>query len=92
MIKLGNDGYYYMSENHIKYDLFEGMTIGRKKRKTSDIIFIFIQPHYIDYEQDEFVGYFYGGIHDNEDFIKMIVDKFEIKNKNFIHFNKGENL
>ena len=87
MIKLGNDGYYYISDNNIKYDLYEGMTIGKEERKTSDIIFILIQPQYINYDNcNEFVGYFYGDIYENEDFIKILVDKFEIENKNGINF------
>ena len=52
MIKKDNDGLFYESKSGKRYNLLEGVTIG--KRKTSDIIFI------MPYEDDNIVGYLYG--------------------------------
>ena len=42
MIKLGDEGYYFTSKSGIKYDLYEGLTMGGPRRYTSDAIFIML--------------------------------------------------
>ena len=41
MLQLTEDGYKFISENGIEYDILEGVTIGVSPRKTSDMIFIY---------------------------------------------------
>ena len=89
-IKLKNDGFVYISEKGIEYELLEGFTIGRKERYTSDIIFITLMN--ADYDIDEIiVGYLYGAHafannpKEYQESIKEIVEEFEKK-----HFEKTE--
>ena len=42
MLKLKEDGYVYVSDRGIEYELLEGMSIGAERKYTSDIIFIML--------------------------------------------------
>ena len=52
------DGYYFTSDEGIRYNLYEGVTMNGKNRKSSDIIFIVLD----DYEEanSEVLGMLYG--------------------------------
>lgn len=60
------EGYNFISDNGIRYDLLEGMSLNGKS--TSDIVYIhlnydedlFEDVIYLHDEIDEFVGWFYG--------------------------------
>ena len=39
-LKMTKEGYIFVSESGIEYDLYEGLSIGAPKRYTSDILFI----------------------------------------------------
>lgn len=69
MIKLSYDGYIFISDSGIQYDLLEGVTIGRPEQYTSDKIFIVLND--FRYEpQHSIVGYLWGASH-LEDCIKI---------------------
>ncbi len=85
MLKLKEDGYCYISDIGIKYELLEGIKIGGKEKNTSDIIFIMLTNP--DYNVDNnIVGYLFGAgmIESNlkgyEESIKKMVTEFEEKN------------
>ena len=59
MLKLKEDGYVYVSDRGIEYELLEGMSIGANKRYTSDIIFIILNNAEYNVE-DHIVGYLFG--------------------------------
>lgn len=87
MLKLGKDGYIFISKNGNRYEILEGMTIGNDKRKTSDIIFIMYDP--LD-EPLELVSWLYGAtafreyneIKEFEESITELVDQYEKQNRN----------
>ena len=85
MLKLKEDGYVYVSDRGIEYELLEGMSIGAERRYTSDIIFIVLNNAEYDVE-DHIVGYLFGAgvferqLMDYDESIKAIVDDFEKKN------------
>ena len=88
MIKLGNEGYYFVSDSGIKYDLYEGLTFGNEKRYTSDMVFVVLSDRrYLDNVGDLVVGGFFGAVFfdaakDSEDdlYIGYIVQEYEKKN------------
>lgn len=87
MIKLGNEGYYFISDSDIKYDLYEGVTMGGDKRYTSDTIFIMLtDERYIDKVESHFVNYWMGAFFLEEDIndydidIGALVTEYEKKN------------
>lgn len=85
VLKLKSDGYVYVSDRNIEYELLEGMSIGSEQRHTSDIIFIMLNNE--DYNVDNnVVGYLFGAdifLEDQryyEESIKEMVDEFEKRN------------
>lgn len=91
MIKINSEGYYFVSDSGIRYDLFEGVSMWGDRQYTSDIIFIVISGlnNEIDTPADHFVGYMYGAsfLSDNigeyEGYISEMVEEYEQK-----HFTK----
>lgn len=85
MLKLKEDGYVYVSDRGIEYELLEGISIGAERRYTSDIIFIVLNNAEYNVE-DHIVGYLFGAgvferqLMDYDESIKEIVDDFEKKN------------
>ena len=86
MLKLKEDGYVFVSDRGIEYELLEGMSIGSEQKYTSDIIFIMLNN--AEYNVDNnVVGYLFGAdifLEDSryyEESIKEMVDEFE--NRNF---------
>lgn len=84
-IELNDEGYVYISEKGIKYELLEGVSIGSKQQFTSDLLFITLLD--ADYNvNDLVVGYLFGACifrdSPNEylDSIKRLVDEYESKN------------
>jgi hypothetical protein len=82
---LSNEGYTYVSENGIEYELLEGLSIGNGHKYTSDIIFICLTDP--DYDVNEMVvGYLFGASFFEEakpeyqESIKEMVTDFEKKN------------
>lgn len=90
-----DEGYSYISDNGIKYDLLEGKSLCGKT--TSDILYIhlyydaelFENVLYKHDEIDEFVGWFYGATMVNEpklsfqkefkDYVERFVNEYEEK-------------
>lgn len=85
MLKLKEDGYVYVSDRGIEYELLEGMSIGAERKYTSDIIFIVLNNAEYNVE-DHIVGYLFGAgvlekqLMDYDESIKAIVDDYEKKN------------
>ena len=85
MLKLKEDGYVYVSDRGIEYELLEGMSIGSERKYTSDIIFIMLNNAEYNVE-DHIVGYLFGAsvlerqLMDYDESIKSIVDDYEKKN------------
>lgn len=81
MLRKDKEGYKYISENGIIYNLLEGLTFGNEKRFTSDIVFITVGC-----TENPIVGYFYGAKDFNakkkeaNEYIKKRVDEYEKKN------------
>ena len=91
MIKRNDDGYYFVSDSGIRYDLFEGVTMYGNRQYTSDAIFIMLgDDRYFDQIPYHFVDYLMGAtffIDDMDEYDKDIasmVEKFEIKNDIYI--------
>ncbi len=88
MLQLKDDGYMYISNSGIEYELLEGVSIGADKLYTSDIVFIMLLN--CDYNVDNnVVGYLFGSssMFDSEadaksyeESIRNIVDEFEKRN------------
>ena len=85
MLKLKEDGYVYVSDRGIEYELLEGMSIGSERKYTSDIIFIMLNN--AEYNVDNnVIGYLFGAeifLEDSryyEESIKEMVDEFEKRN------------
>ena len=85
MIYVKDDGYVFVSDLGIEYELLEGMSIGAEKRYTSDIIFIMLID--ANYNVDtNCVGYLYGAtiIDKNIDIyqesIRELVTEYEKRN------------
>lgn len=85
MLKLKSDGYVYVSDRRIEYELLEGVSLGTEQRYTSDIIFIMLNNE--DYNVDNnIVGYLFGAdifLEESkyyEESIKEMVDEFEKRN------------
>ena len=85
MLKLKEDGYVYISDRGIEYELLEGMSIGSERKYTSDIIFIMLNNAEYNVE-DHIVGYLFGAsvferqLMDYDESIKAMVDEFEKRN------------
>lgn len=61
MIRLDNEGYYFVSSSGIRYCLYEGNTFGGKQIYTSDTIFIMLaDDRYYDKVKTHFVNYYMG--------------------------------
>ena len=85
MLKLKEDGYVYISDRGIEYELLEGMSIGTERKYTSDIIFIVLNNAEYNVE-DHIVGYLFGAsvlekdLMSYDESIKELVDDFEKRN------------
>lgn len=84
-----NNHLIYVSENTgLKYELLDGVTIGGKETKTSDICFIILMNADIDTDE-HFVGWLFGSnlindkdyIEDYNEEIGKIVTAYELKNE-----------
>lgn len=84
---LRNDGYHFISENGIEYEILEGMSIGAKiRRYSSCLIFVVLFDQTETFDAVQIIDFFCdqedfgkeGG--DNEKYIREIVDKFEKEN------------
>ena len=87
MIKLGKEGFYFVSKSGIKYVLYEGVTFGGARTYTSDTIFIFLSDErYLEKVNDHFVGYWMGATFFEEDLneynknIGRLVERYELEN------------
>ena len=90
MIKLKSDGYVFISDLGIEYELLEGVSMGADKQYTSDIVFIMLMD--ANYNIDtNFVDYVYGAtlwkdesnknyIEDCVEMIRASVKKYEERN------------
>ena len=85
MIKLKNDGYVFISDLGIEYELLEGASMGADKQYTSDIVFIMLMD--ANYNADtHFVDYLFGAttmenrIDEYEESIREIVRAYEKRN------------
>lgn len=88
MLQLKNDGYVYISDSGIEYELLEGVSIGADKQYTSDIVFIMLLD--CDYNVDNnVVGWLFGSstMFDSEEnaksyeeSIRDIIEEFEKRN------------
>ena len=85
MLNLTEDGYVYTSKNGIKYDLFEGTSIGISPKKTSDIIFVMMSD--VDFNvENHIVGWLFGAyilpnrLDEYDASIAEIVDIYEKEN------------
>lgn len=90
MIKLKSDGYVFVSDLGIEYELLEGVSMGAEKQYTSDIVFIMLMD--ANYNVDtNFVDYVYGAtlwkdesnknyIEDCVETIRASVKKYEERN------------
>lgn len=88
MLQLKDDGYVYISDSGIEYELLEGVSIGADKQYTSDIMFIMLLN--CDYNVDNnVVGWLFGSssmfdseanVKSYEESIRSIVDEFERRN------------
>lgn len=91
------NGYQFVSDNGVLYDLLEGKSL--KGATTSDIVFVmFNYRDYDDYAEnpdDLFVGFFYGAdfvkerVYDDENisFLDYLTEEYEKKNPNVIQKN-----
>lgn len=85
MIYIKEDGYVFISDIGIEYELLEGVSIGAEKRYTSDIIFIMLID--ANYNVDtNCVGYLFGAtiidgyIDTYQESIKELVSEYEKRN------------
>ena len=85
MIKLEKEGYIFISEKGLKYELLEGVSIGSTPQYTSDIIFIMFSD--LDLTVDTpLVNFLYGATFINEsieeynEIIEGMVEEFERRN------------
>ena len=85
MLNLTENGYVYTSKNGIKYDLFEGTSIGISPKKTSDIIFVMMSD--VDFNvENHIVGWLFGAfilpnrLDEYDASITEMVDIYEKKN------------
>lgn len=85
MIKLEKEGYIFISEKGLKYELLEGVSIGSTPQYTSDIIFIMFSD--LDIKVDTpLVNFLYGATFINESIeeynsmIGEMVQEFEMRN------------
>lgn len=88
MLHLKDDGYVFVSNSGIEYELLEGVSIGADKQYTSDIVFIMLLD--CDYNVDNNVaGWLFGSssMFDSEadaksyeESIRNIVNEFEKRN------------
>jgi len=85
MLELKEDGYVYISNRGIEYELLEGVSIGTEKKYTSDIIFIMLAnaEYYVD---NNVIGYLFGASVMGNDLlvydetIRELVNNFEKRN------------
>ncbi len=89
MIKLNNEGYYFISDSGIRYELLEGVSIGGKRQYTSDIIFIMLaDENYLDKVDSYFVGFWFGAT-----FLGESLDEYnECINKSVTKYEKENNI
>ena len=87
MIKLNNDGYYFISDSGIKYELLEGISIGGKRQYTSDAIFIMLNDkNYFEKVNNYFVGFWFGAsflhecLDEYNEYISKLVTEYEKEN------------
>ena len=85
IVAVTEDGYVYTSKNGIKYDLFEGTSIGISPKKTSDIIFVMMSD--VDFNvENHIVGWLFGAfilpnrLDEYDASITEMVDIYEKKN------------
>jgi hypothetical protein len=86
MIKLNKEGYEFISNRGIRYDLYEGVTMGGIKQYTSDAIFIMLgDERYYDEVENYLVNYIMGASFFEEDIfefdndIAYLVEEYENK-------------
>lgn len=84
-LALKDDGWVYISERGIEYEILEGVSLGANKRYTSDLIFIVLMD--ADYNVDNLVvDYLFGAScfernpKDYEESIRELVNEFEKRN------------
>lgn len=65
MIKLEKEGYIYISQAGLKYELLEGVSIGSTPQYTSDIIFVMLSNLEVTVDTP-LVNFFYGASFINE--------------------------
>lgn len=90
MLQLKDDGYVYISDSGIEYELLEGVSIGADKQYTSDVVFITLFN--CNYNVDNnVVGWLFGSstmfdseanVKSYEESINEIVSEFEKRNFN----------
>lgn len=86
MIKLDQEGYYFISSSGISYELLEGVTMGAKEQYTSDVIFVKLLNEQIYQVDSPLVGFFYGAsfinesIEEYDQIIKEMVLEYERRN------------
>lgn len=85
MFKLKSDGYVYISDKGIEYELLEGVSVGTGIKYTSDIMFVMLNN--CEYNVDNcVVDYVFGtrqfveNPKKYEETIKKMVDKYEDEN------------
>lgn len=86
MIKLNKEGYEFISNRGIRYDLYEGITMGGIKQYTSDTIFIMLgDERYYDEVENRLVDYIMGAYFFEDDIsefdndISYMVEEYENK-------------
>lgn len=101
MIKKSNEGYYFISESGIKYNLYEGVTMHGAKQYTSDTIFIMLaDERYFDKVDTDYVNHIMGAfffeenISEYDEEISFFVDVYETNNnlKPFAELSRTELL
>ena len=71
MIKLNYEGYHFISDSDIEYELLEGVTFGASEQYTSDIIFVMLSDFRYEH-QEPFVGFLVGA-----NFLKDNIEEYD---------------
>ena len=95
MIKLNKEGYYFISNSNIKYELLEGVSIGGERQYTSDVIFIMLaDENYLEKVDNHFVNYWMGAnflcdyLEEYDKDISDLVTKYEKENGIYLNMHK----
>ena len=77
----GTENWVFVSDNGIKYSIYEGIGHGTQKETCSDIAFIMLDEYYDDDISTYYIGFLYGaGLIDRDDYkndIERLVNEFE---------------